>query len=528
MADIVILGGTVLTMDPERPRAEAVALRGERILAVGTEAEVRALIRPDTEVVDVHGGCVLPGFHDAHVHLTQYGLELSEVQLQDAATLDEGLDRIRAFARDASPGAWILGAGFALERWELDTVHKRHLDEVAPDHPVLLRSQDHHSAWANSRALELAGVDAQTPDPANGTVVRDEQGEPTGFLLERALHLVEDRVPDPSDATLTEALDRAGRDLAARGITSVHHMAYEPPAYWRAMANRASDRAYPLRVWACIPQEDIEHAAAIGVATGQGGGRFQIGGAKFFADGALGSRTAWMLDPYPSGSFGIAVDDPGVLAERMPLALDAGLVPVIHAIGDAANRAVLDALAAFRSRWVGAGLLPRIEHAQHLHPDDVPRFGSLGVVASVQPAHLPFDAPSIRQLLGDRIERAYPWRTLEATGALLAFGSDAPVATPDVFATLRAAVRRIGVDGEPLRKGESLSVDRALAAHTHGAARAIGWGGRSGRLRGGCDADLCVLDHDPLVTLDDLRVLGTVQAGRWTYRAESAGGRIGA
>ena len=300
-------------------------------------------------------------------------------------------------------------------------------------------------------------------------------------------------------------------------------MAYEPPIFWRALAKRASDRAYPLRVWACIPHEDIEHAVAIGLATGQGGDRFQVGGAKFFADGALGSRTAWMLDPYPTGGHGVAVDDPEVLAERIPLALEAGLAPVIHAIGDAANRAVLDALAALRSRWGTKGLRPRIEHAQHLHPDDVPRFGSLGIVASVQPAHLPFDAPSIRQLLGDRIGRAYPWRTLEATGALLAFGSDAPVATPDVFATLRAAVRRIGVDGEPLRKGESLSVDRALAAHTHGAAQAIGWGDRSGQILEGYDADLCVLDHDPLVTLEDLSVMGTVQAGRWTYRNDRLG-----
>ena len=519
MADKVFLGGTVLTLDPDAPRAEAVAVDGDRLAAVGSESDVRARIRPHTEVVDLAGACIVPGFHDAHVHLTQYGLELDQVQLSDADTLEEGLERVRRHAAERPSGSWIQGAGFSLDRWGVDALTRQQLDAATPEHPVLLRSQDHHSAWANTRALDAAELDARTPDPESGTILREGDGRPTGFLLERALEMVRQRIPGPERQEIREALHRAAGDLAARGITTVHHMSYEPPAYWREIALAASRADFPVRVWACVPQEDIEHAAAIGLATGQGGTHFQIGGAKFFADGALGSRTAWMLDPYPSGGVGVAVDGPDVLAERLPLAIEAGLAPVIHAIGDAANRAVLDALEAHRPAWRARGLRPRIEHAQHVHPDDVPRFGALGIVASVQPIHLTFDAPSIRRFLGDRIDRAYPWRTLERTGAAIAFGSDAPVAAPDVFATLRAAVRRIGTDGEPLHNVERLAPDRALRAHTLGAAEAIGWGGRSGLLRPGCDADLCILGHDPLVTFDGLRVQGTIKGGAWTYRA---------
>lgn len=519
MADKVLLGGTVLTMDPVHPRAEAVAITGDRISAVGTEQEVRASIRQDTEVVDLGGACVLPGFHDSHLHLTLYGAELGQVRLNDAMTLEVGLSRVRERAAEQEPGTWILGAGFALERWGIDAPEAVWLDTVAPDHPVLLRSQDHHSGWANTAALERAGVSAGSPDPEHGRIVRDEGGVPTGFLLEQAVDVVSHAVAPLTGPDIRDALRRAATDFSARGITTVHNMAYEPPEYWRELASLASSPMFPLRVWACIPHTGIEHAAALGLATGQGGATFQVGGAKFFADGAVGSRTAWMLDPYPHGGTGVVVDRPDVLAERIPRAIEAGLAPVIHAIGDAANRAVLDVLASTRAAWRARGLLPRIEHAQHVHPDDIPRFGELGVVASVQPLHLAFDAPSIRRLFKDRIARAYPWRSLEESGALLAFGSDAPVAPPDVFGTLRAAVRRVGVDGTPLHPAEGLAPDRALRAYTVGAAEAIGWEDRSGMLRVGFDADLCILGHDPLVTLDGLDVRGTLKGGAWMYRA---------
>lgn len=519
-ADVVLFAGRVRTFDPALPQAEAVALRAGRVAYVGDRAGARAWIGRATRVVEAPGACALPGLHDAHVHLTQHGLELAQVRLDDATTLDEGLARVARAAARQPEGSWVLGAGFALQRWGLATLRHEDLDRVAPRHPVLLRSQDHHSAWVNAAALEVAGIDAATPDPARGSIVRDADGRPSGLLLEKALDLVWDRLPEPGAAALAAALDAAGADLAARGITTVHHMAAERPSYWRALASRASradGHAFPLRVWAAIPHADLEHAAAIGLATGQGGNRFAVGGAKFFADGALGSRTAWMLDPYPGGGHGFAVDGPEVLRARFELAARSGFAPVVHAIGDAANRAVLDALEATAPTWRGAGLRPRVEHVQHLRAPDVARLGALGAVASMQPIHLTFDAPSVRALFPDRLGDAYRMRDLLHAGAVLAFGSDTPVASPDPFAGLRAAVRRRGVDGTDLGAAQALTPEEALHAYTVGAATAIGRAGRSGVLRVGADADVTLLDHDPVDDLDDLAVRATFLAGEATF-----------
>jgi predicted amidohydrolase YtcJ len=519
--DLLFVNCRVVTMVPGSPRAEALAVRGDRILAVGREDEVRPLLAPRARVVDAGGSALLPAFHDAHLHLAQYGIELSQVDLHGAADLDEGLRRIARRSAELPAGAWIVGAGFALQRWGVTQLDRVMLDRVAPGHPVLMRSQDHHSAWVNSAALRQAGVDRHTPDPPGGLVVRDQQGEPTGLLLERALHLVWDRLPPPGPDELATAVRRAGEDLAAHGIATVHHMAYEPAAYWRQVALSASEDAFPLRVWACIDQEELEAAMAIGLATGQGGGNFTIGGAKFFADGALGSRTAWMLEPYQGTSeHGVAVHGPELLAERYPLAISSGLAPVTHAIGDAAARAVLDALERTAPAWRARGLRPRIEHAQHMTDEDVGRLARLGVVASMQPVHLTFDVPSISALLPDRRQRAYPVASLLLAGAAVAFGSDTPVARPDVFEGLRAACRRTGVDGSVLCPEQSLTPLQALHAYTRGAAYAIGREERSGALLPGFDADLVLLSDDPLESLVDLHVRGTMKAGRPTFDPE--------
>ncbi len=522
IADVVVLPDTVRTGDPDRPRADALAWRGGRLIHVGDRAAIAPLIGSGTRVVEAPGACALPGFHDAHVHLTQFGLELGHVRLDDAATLDVALQRVAARVRRVPPGRWVLGAGFALQRWGVATLRREDLDRVAPDHPVLLRSQDHHAAWVNSAALARAGVDATTADPLHGTIERDADGAPSGLLLESAFHLVRDRVPVLSAAELGAALDAAGADLAARGVTTVHHMAFEPADHWRALAlkaSRADGAPYPLRVWAAIPHADLEAAASIGMAGGLGGDFFVVGGAKFFADGALGSRTAWMLDPYPDGTHGIAVDDPECLRERYALAIRSGFAPVTHAIGDAANRAVVDVLEATAPAWRAAGLRPRLEHAQHLERAEVARLGALGVIASIQPSHLVFDAASIRALFPDRLDRAYRLRDLVAAGVPLAFGSDAPVAPPDPFAGLRAAVERRGADGQPLGMDQSVTVDEALRAFTGGAAYAIGREARSGTLRVGADADVVLLDHDPGDGLDDLSVRATFLAGEATFDA---------
>lgn len=514
-----VLYGSVLTMDPARPRAHGVALAGGRVVAVGEPADLHDAAGRGATVLDFGSACIMPGFHDAHLHLTRHGLELDYLDLSATTSLASAAELLRR--RAAGEGDWVIATGLGLQRWGLATIgaeERATLEAAAAGRKVLVHSQDHHSAWASAAALTAAGVSAATGGGEGGAVIRDEGGEPTGLLLEHAVDLVEGAVPAPTREALRAALVRAGRHLASLGITTVHHMAAEGAALWRELALVASDDAYELRVWACIPQQDIEAAAAIGLATGQGGAGFRVGGAKFFADGALGSRTAWMLEPYAgTDGVGMAMDGPEVLRERVPLALAAGLTPVVHAIGDAATRATLDAFEATRAQWLAAGLRPRLEHAQHMHPVDVARAGRLGVVASMQPVHLTFDIASIKALLPDRLERAYPLRSLAAAGAVLAFGSDTPVAPPGVFDGLRAACRRTDAAGRRLPATEAISPDAALAAYTTGAAWAIGAEGRSGALKVGYDADLVVLDHDPLVSLDGLQVVATMKGGVFTH-----------
>ncbi len=516
--DLLLLNGSVLSMDPEAPRHAAVALRGGRVLAVGSVEEVEATLAPGARRVDLAGAVVLPGFHDAHVHLTDYGFALAQLELYEAPTMEAALDLVAARARELPAGELLEGVGFSLSRWSVPTVERGSLDAVAPGRPVILRSQDLHSAWLNSAALELIGVSADTPDPEGGTVVRGAEGQPTGLLLERATRLIEAGLPPRPAADIRAALERAGADLAARGITTVHHMAMDQPGCWREMATLASVPCFPVRVWACVNQEDVEHAAALGLATGQGGEHFTIGGAKFFVDGALGSRTAWMLAPYADGSgTGARVHGPEVLADRLPRVLEAGLTPVIHAIGDAANRAAVGALHATRERWQALGLRPRLEHAQHLTPEDSVLAGEMGLAVSVQPAHLPFDLRPIQELLPDRADQAYAFRTLQANGAVLALGSDAPIATPDVLAGVRAACTRTDAEGRVLTPSERLTVAEALAGYTRGAAYAVQRERSSGMLRAGFDADLVVLSHEPDMAAPDPQVLATIKAGTVTH-----------
>ncbi|MDZ7801567.1 MAG: amidohydrolase [Trueperaceae bacterium] len=521
LRDRVFVNGHVVTLDEERPTASALAVRGGRILAVGGHDEVLAAAGRDAERVDLAGRTLLPGFHDAHVHLTMHGFSLTQVPLGGTRSLAEAVARVRARAAELPLGRWIVGNGFALQRWGTRSPDRAALDEAAPDHPVLLRSQDHHSGLANARALQEATVGADTPDPAGGTFERRADGTPSGLLLERAVDRVAGAMPEPMPAAFEEALRAGGRHLASLGVTTVHHMAYEPASHWRALAALASCEDFPVRVWACLPQERIEEARAIGVATGQGGRRFTVGGAKFFVDGALGSLSAWMDAPYGgTDSTGIILDGPEALRERVPLAIRAGLTPVAHAIGDAAVGALVDVLDDTAALWRAAGLRPRIEHAQHVRLGDVARIGRLGLVASMQPLHLTFDAPTIRERLADREDRAYPVRGLLDAGARVAFGSDTPVAPPDVIDSLRAAVTRRGMHDLVIAPQHAVTPEEAVWAYTRGAAAAIQREGTSGVLRRGADADLVAMTADPTRALpDDLAVGFTAVGGRFTYRA---------
>ncbi|MEX2500787.1 MAG: amidohydrolase family protein, partial [Trueperaceae bacterium] len=342
LRDRILRGAVVRTLDADRPSADAVALRGGRVLAVGSEAEVRSRVASDAETIDLDGLTVLPGFHDAHVHLASHGREGLQVRLEGTTRFTELVNRVRDRAAHEEDGAWLLGSGFAEQRWP-SAPDRAELDAAVPDRPVLLRSQDHHSAIANGEALRRAGIDATTSDPNDGRIERRADGTPTGVLRERAVDLLLRAVPTPGPEGLHEALLHGARRLSMLGVTTAHHMAYESAAEMRAVADAASSDAFPLRTWACLPHEELDAARALGIATGQGGDRFTIGGAKFFVDGALGSLTAWMLEPYlDSSDAGMRVIELDALHERVGIAIATGLTPVTHAIGDAAVRAVLN------------------------------------------------------------------------------------------------------------------------------------------------------------------------------------------
>lgn len=505
-------------MAQQQVQVEAVLVRGNKILATGKESELQPLLNKETEIIDLKERCLMPGFHDSHVHLVMHGFELNQLHLEKTKTLEEALELIAKRATELPAGSWILGSGFLLARWNVQELHKEDVDRISPNHPVFLRSQDHHSAWVNSVALNLAGITSSTPQPLEGEIVKDATGEPTGVLLERAHYLIQQVMPQSTRAEIQNTVKAAGEHLASLGITTVHHMAAEPANYFREMASLASSADYELRVWACLNQELIEHLAEIGLATGQGGESFQIGGAKFFADGALGSMTALLLEPYAGTTIkGFEVHSRELMRERFPLAISAGLVPVIHAIGDAANRIVLDCLEETKHLWQPLGMRPRIEHAQHLHRDDIPRFAKLGVIPSVQPIHYRFDAKRTTELLPDRLAGTHAWRSLIEAGSVLPLGSDTPVATPDVVLGLQTACTRVA-ESEEFGHDQVLKVEEALAGYTYNAAYTIGWENHSGQLKEGFDADLVILSHDPREGLENLTIQGTMKAGRWTFQ----------
>lgn len=451
--------------------ANAVLVGAGRVLAVGAEAELRVQA-PQAEVLNHRDLLLTPGLCDAHTHLVGYGFALSQLDLYGVCSVAEVQRRLTNYAAHVPGGEWIRGGGFLPSELGLSGYPSAaDLDAAAPHHPVALFSRDLHLLWANSLALERAGIHAGTPDPAGGQIVR----EPLGTLLEQACSLVTAAIPEPSSAAYLEAARVAVADLRSRGYVSTHTMAYEAPQ--AALALQELDRRgeLGLRVWACLPHSELESAERLGVGGSGGGSLFQWGGVKFFADGALGSRTAWLHAPgFADGSgTGISIDPPELILERGRRALELGLVPVTHAIGSRANTEVLNVYDELRPLAAVRGLRLRIEHAQHLRPEDIPRFR--GIVASMQPIHLSGDAAMIRRLLPDLMGTSFAFRALTDVGALLAFGSDAPVAPPDLQANFAAAISHTGQDGEPLAPTQVLTPHEVLWAHTRGPALAVGW-----------------------------------------------------
>jgi predicted amidohydrolase YtcJ len=527
MARLLLLNGKIYTMHSGLPRAQAVALEGNRILAVGSNEEVRAQTRGGGwERLDLEGNAVMPGFIDCHVHFLDFALGFKRLDFKGVDSLEGALELVRERAQKSSPGEWITGFGWDHHLWQGGFPRKEDVDRVAPVNPVALTRKDGHLIWVNSLALERAGIDEGTPDPPGGEIERDEQG-PTGILKERALELIEEILPPSSPQTRQEALREAIGKAQGFGLTDIHDCeGSEALADFQTLLAQGE---LEVRVYMMIPQESLERVISLGLKTGFGNDYLRLGDLKVFADGSLGSQTAHMLEPFHGqpDNFGIPVLSPDELQDIVGRADEAEIACAVHAIGDAANRKALDVFARLRAKAVRGGLRHRIEHAQLLHPDDIPRFKRLGIIASMQPIHATSDMVMADRYWGERARYSYAWRSLLDSGAHLAFGSDCPVESLDPLMGIHAAVTRQRASGEPeggWYPQERLTVAEAVHAYTWGAAYASGEEGAKGSIAPGKLADLVVLSRDifeiPPGEILEAEVLYTIFDGRVVYERQ--------
>jgi len=502
---VIISNGVVRTMDPSLPTTAALAIAGDRVVGgVGTHESAL----PTPERVDLRGRCVLPAFTDAHVHFPSWSLAQRDVQLEGVASLREALARVGS---QPQRGDWIRGRGWRDALWS-EHPSRESLDAVTGDTPAALWSKDYHSLWLNSAALAHAGGDLEV---AGGVVERDAAGEPTGILREESAWRFRDRYVVVSEDEYVAATREGIRLANRRGVGAIHDKDGWLGA--QAIFARIHQRdGLTLRVWQSLPYDVAGDLAALRLRSGLGDDYLRLGYLKAFMDGTLGSQTAWMLD----GS-GVCITSGEQLVEIVRDATAAGWPVAVHAIGDRANREALDAFESTRELWESLGLRQRIEHAQCVDPADLHRFAEIGVACSVQFSHAPSDRDLAERFWGERIEGAYAFATLLASGAVVANGSDAPVEELDPLAGIAAGVRRT-IDDRPAWCPEQvLTVEQALRASTVTPAWLAGDERRRGKLLPGFLADLVVLDRDPVSAspdeLPEVSVVATMVGGRWVH-----------
>jgi hypothetical protein len=524
MPDLRLINANAHTLDPQRPHAQAIAIRDGVIIATGTNAAIESAL-PGAPALDLGGRTVLPGLIDAHMHMELYALGLQRVEAE-TDSLDECLRRVAERAQATPRGQWIRGHGWNQTRWA-GFPSAADLDAVAPEHPVYLSAKSAHAGWANTAALRLAGIGADTPDPHGGAIQRDAGGRPTGILLETAMTLLESIIPLPAVADLAEAMRAAQATLWRYGNTGVHDFdGKRSLAAWQILRERGE---LGLRVCKTIRVAYLDHAIGLGLRSGFGDDWIRLGNVKVFMDGALGPRTAHMIEPYlgEPENYGLVVTDPEELYEHASKAAAHGLAMTVHAIGDKAGHDLLNVYERLRlSALPARPLRHRYEHVQILHPADFSRLGQLGVIASMQPIHATSDMLMAEKYWGARNIGAYAWQTQLEAGATLAFGSDAPIEKPNPFEGLHAAVTRRRADGSPGPQGwygeQRLTVEAALRAYTLGAAYAGYMENKIGALAPGKLADLVVTDRDIFacdpMAIKDTQVVGTMVGGEWRYR----------
>jgi len=534
-ADLLLLSAHVVTMDASKSEAQAVAVLGDRILWVGSDAEARKRFGNASTTIDLHGATVLPGIIDAHVHLVSLGQSLLRLNLKDVSDEAEAVARVKQRIASAAPNEWILGWGWDEGKWASHYPTNKSLNEVSPDNPVFLVGLHGFAAWANQRALQLAGITKDTKDSENGKILRDEKtGEPTGILLNRAQALVEQHIPPLTLEQTKKAVEVAARECVRNGLTSVHD-ARVSPLMLEAFRELIREDRLPLRIYAILdgadsalvkewltrgPEIDPDH-------------RLTIRSFKLFADGALGSRGAALLQPYSDSpqSKGVVTTPETEIYNLTRRALEKGFQVCTHAIGDAANRMTLDAYARALSESPQArDSRLRIEHAQVLSPVDIARFAQLRVIPSMQPTHATSDMAWAEKRVGAaRIKGAYAWRSLLATGAHLPLSSDFPGETLNPFYGIYAALARQDPSGNPAGgwyPEQRLTLKEALRGYTIEAAYAEFEEKTKGSIEPGKLADFTVISQDinrlaPKEVLS-IRVLKTFVGGKLVYGAEAA------
>lgn len=528
-ADLVIVNANIHTMDTKNPSAQSIAVWQNKIIAVGKDADTKALIGPQTRVIDAKGKLVIPGFNDAHVHFLETGGQLSSVNLRDSRAPEEFARDLRDFAAKVPKGRWITGGRWDHENWKPANLPTRQLiDSVTQDNPVFISRLDGHMALANSAAMKLAGVTKDTKDVEGGEIVRDANGEPTGIFKDAAMDLIRRVIPDISFEQKLEMAQAATDHAASLGVTSVQDMsAGTSIGVYQELLRRGTLKT---RVYGCSTLGDFGRWEKTGVHFAFGGPMLRVGCLKGYADGSLGSTTAWFFKPYmdaPNTS-GLSVVPVPTLMTDAAAADKAGLQIMIHAIGDRANAEVLDIYKKLDEINGLRDRRPRIEHSQHLRIEDIKRFGAQKVVASMQPVHLPDDGRwAGKRLDPERLKGTYAFRTLLDTGAVLAFGSDSPVAPLNPLFGVWGAVSRQTADGA--NQGgwipeQKITVEEAVRAFTWGSAYGEFQENWKGTLEKGKLADIVILSDD-IFTIDpvkiaQVRVLTTIADGKVVFEVK--------
>ena len=548
-ADLVLRGGRIITLDDRTPTAQALAARNGAIVFVGTDAAVAAYVGQSTQVIDLAGKTAIPGFIEGHGHFTGVGENKINLDLMNTKSWEEIVHQVALAVEKAKPGQWIIGRGWHQEKWsstpqpnvEGFPLHAS-LDKVSPNNPVILTHASGHASFANAKAMELSGVNKDTPNPNGGEILKDKNGNPTGLMRETASRLIRRGAgePTPTEAEAatraTKVLELADQEVISKGITSFQDAgsSFEVVSNIKKMIDAGRMN---VRLWVMVREYDPKLLAANRVI-GYGNNKLTVRAIKITGDGALGSRGAWLLEPYsdlPEGSVpagtsrvGLPTTSVELMRQRSQIALEAGYQMCIHAIGDRANREVLNIFEETfkKNAKNGKDLRWRVEHAQHINAADIPRFGQLGVIAAMQGVHCTSDAPWVEPRLGAKraAEGAYVWQKLMQSGAVVTNGTDAPVEDVDPIASYYATVTRKAKDGKVFYGDQKMSRTEALKSYTLANAFAAFEEDIKGSLSIGKLADITVLTKDITTVPDDeiltARVSYTIIGGKVAYKVQ--------